>query len=68
MNTSYNPAFGPAAQTPEQRAWVVKQMQQALPCLKKQLNAQASALYDRYVAGEMSWQQIRQAMEANACQ
>lgn len=68
MNTFYNPNFGPAAQTSEQRAWVVKRMQQAIPSLKKQRNAQASALYARYVAGEMSWQQIRQAMEANACQ
>lgn len=68
MNTSYNPDFGPAAQTPEQRAGVVKRMQQAIPSLKKQVNAQASALYAHYVAGEMSWQEIRQAMEANACQ
>jgi hypothetical protein len=43
-------------------------MQQAIPSLKKQVNAQASALYAHYVSGEMSWQQIRQAMEANACQ
>lgn len=66
MEASSNPQFGPAAQTPAQRAWVVTQMHQALPSLKKQLNAQAKALYARYVAGEMSWQQMRQAMEAGA--
>jgi hypothetical protein len=58
-----NPQFGPAAQTPAQRAWVVTQMHQALPSLKKQLTAPAHALYARYVAGELSWQQMRQAME-----
>ncbi|MGI4740762.1 MAG: hypothetical protein ACRYG7_36805 [Janthinobacterium lividum] len=58
-----NTKFGPVAQTPAQRARVVTQMHQALPSLKKQLNASAKALYARYVAGELSWQQMRQAME-----
>jgi hypothetical protein len=66
METSSNPQFGPAAQTPAQRAWVVTQMHQALPGLKKQLTAPARALYDRYIAGEMSWQQMRQAMKVGA--
>jgi hypothetical protein len=41
-------------------------MHQALPGLKKQLTAPARALYDRYIAGEMSWQQMRQAMKVGA--
>lgn len=66
MEASSTPRFGPAAQTPAQRAWVVTQMHQALPSLKKHLTAPARALYDRYIAGELSWQQMRQAMEAGA--
>jgi hypothetical protein len=66
METSSTPRFGPAAQTPAQRAWVVTQMHQAIPSLKKQLTAPARALYARYIAGELSWQQMRQAMEAGA--
>lgn len=64
MDTLSTPRFGPAAQTPAQRAWVVTQMHQALPSLKKHLTAPAQALYARYIAGELSWQQMRQAMEA----
>ncbi|RZK12358.1 MAG: hypothetical protein EOO56_28170 [Hymenobacter sp.] len=63
MEVSANSKFGPAAQTPAQRARVVTQMHHALPSLKKQLTAPAKALYARYVAGELSWQQMRQAME-----
>ena len=66
MEASSNPKFGPAAQTPAQREWVVTQMHHALPNLKKQLNASAKALYARYVAGELSWQQMRQAMDVGA--
>jgi hypothetical protein len=66
MEASPNSKFGPAAQTPAQRAWVVTQMHQALPRLKKHLTAPAQALYARYIAGELSWQQMRQAMEAGA--
>ncbi|MGI4735844.1 MAG: hypothetical protein ACRYG7_11775 [Janthinobacterium lividum] len=66
METAYNPKFGPAAQTPAQRAWVVTRMHQAIPSLKKQLTAPARALYARYVAGELSWQQMRQTMVVGA--
>ena len=66
MDTLSTPLFGPAAQTPAQRVWVVTQMHQALPSLKKQLTAPVQALYARYIAGELSWQQMRQAMEAGA--
>jgi hypothetical protein len=66
METCSTPWFGPAAQTLAQRAWVVTQMHQAIPSLKKQLTAPARALYARYIAGELSWQQMRQAMEVGA--
>lgn len=66
LKTSATPRFGPAAQTPAQRAWVVTQMHQALPSLKKQLTAPAQVLYARYIAGELSWQQMHQAMEEEA--
>lgn len=61
---SYNPKFGPAAQTPEQRAWVLKQMQRVIPSLKTKATAYAQQLYSRYVAGELSWIQVREALDA----
>jgi len=60
---SYNPKFGPAAQTPEQRAWVLEQMQRILPALKK-ASPSIQQLYARYVAGELSWSQVSQARAA----
>jgi UDP-N-acetyl-D-mannosaminuronate dehydrogenase len=63
---THNPKFGPAAQTPEQRAWVLEQMQRVIPGLKTKLNAYTQQLYARYVAGELSWQQVRQARDAAA--
>ena len=59
---TYNPKFGPAAQTPEQRAWVLAQMQSVIPSLKTKATAYAKQLYARYVAGEISWPQVRQAL------
>jgi hypothetical protein len=56
--------FGPAAQTPEQRAWVLEQMQRMIPSLKTKATAYAQQLYSRYVAGELSWGQVRQALDA----
>lgn len=61
---AHNPNFGPAAQTPEQRAWVLEQMQRVLPRLKTKATAYAQQLYARYVAGELSWMQVRQALDA----
>jgi hypothetical protein len=49
---AHNPKFGPAAQTPEQRAWVLQQMQFMIPSLRK-ATAQMQQLYARYVAGEL---------------
>jgi len=59
-----NPNFGPAAQTPAQRAWVLEQMQRMIPSLKTQATGYAQHLYARYVAGELSWEEMRQAREA----
>jgi UDP-N-acetyl-D-mannosaminuronate dehydrogenase len=59
-----NPKFGPCAQTPEQRAWVLKQMQRVIPSLKTKATAYAQHLYSRYVAGELSWTQVREALDA----
>ena len=61
---AYNPKFGPAAQTPEQRAWVLEQMQSIIPSLKTKATAYAEQLYARYIAGDLSWSQVRQEMDA----
>jgi hypothetical protein len=63
---SYNPAYGPAAQTCEQRARVLRQMQVTFPSLRANASAYTQQLYERYVAGELSWQQVRQALDAIA--
>ena len=63
---TYNSKFGPSAQTPEQRAWVLTQMQAVIPGLKKHATAFAQQLYARYVAGELSWPEVRQALDANS--
>jgi len=60
---TYDPKFGPAAQTPEQRSWVLQQMQSVIPSLKTKATAYAQQLYSRYVAGELSWHQVRQALD-----
>lgn len=60
---AYNPKFGPAAQTPEQRAWVLQQMQLIVPGLRK-ATAQMQQLYARYVAGELNWAEVHQARRA----
>ncbi|RZJ95333.1 MAG: hypothetical protein EOO60_00755 [Hymenobacter sp.] len=57
---AYNSKFGPAAQTPEQRTWVLQQMQEMIPSLKK-TNAHIQQLYARYIAGEIDWLEVRQA-------
>jgi hypothetical protein len=60
---AYNPKFGSAAQTPEQRAWVLAQMQDAIPSLKSKVTACVQHGYDRYIAGELSWTEMRQVLE-----
>lgn len=59
-----NSLFGPAAQTREQRARVLQQMQATFPSLKTKATTAACQLYERYVAGELSWLQVRQALDA----
>ena len=61
---SYDTKFGPAAQTPEQRAWVLEQMQRMVPSLRKKATAYTRQLYARYVAGELTWTQVSQARDA----
>ncbi|MBF9221138.1 hypothetical protein [Hymenobacter ruricola] len=62
---AYDPRFGPSAQTPEQRANVLRQLQLTHPKLKTQATAYARQLYARYVAGELSWPDVRRALDAN---
>jgi hypothetical protein len=61
---AYNSKFGPSAHTPEQRAWVLAQMQEVFPNLKKKVTAYAQQCYERYIAGELSWQEMRQTLVA----
>ncbi len=61
-----DPKFGPAAQTPQQRAYVLKQLQVVNPHLKTKATAYALQLYDQYVAGELAWLDVRQALDAVA--
>ena len=61
---AYDARFGPSAQTPAQRAWVLEQLQTALPSLKTKATAYARQLYARYVAGELTWADVRQALNA----
>jgi hypothetical protein len=62
---THDSKFGPCAQTPEQRAWVVKQMQAVIPALKKK-SAYAQKFYEKYISGELSWLQVRQAIDLAA--
>ncbi|TGD80799.1 hypothetical protein [Hymenobacter wooponensis] len=59
-----NAKYGPAAQTPEQRAYVLAQMQKAHPGLYKKATAYVTQLYRRYVAGELSWQDVCKMRES----
>ena len=61
---AYDYKFGPAAQTPEQRTQVLRQMQDVIPSLKTKATAYARQLYTQYIAGELSWPQVRQAIDA----
>lgn len=60
---SYDPKFGPNAQTPEQRAYVLRQLQSVNPSLKTKATAYAQELYSRYVAGELSWLRVRELLD-----
>lgn len=60
----HNPQFGPAAQTPAQRAEVLTRMQRTVPRLRKPLSPHVQALHARYLAGELTWLQVCLALEA----
>ena len=62
---AYDARFGPTAQTPAQRAWVLEQMQAVVTDLKNKATTANQQLYARYVAGEISWAEMRQALEAS---
>lgn len=57
---------GPPAQTPLQRARVRRQTQDARPAVKPMATAYAWQLYDGYVAGALSWAEVRAALDAAA--
>ncbi|OGX91009.1 hypothetical protein [Hymenobacter coccineus] len=61
----YDFHFGPAAQTPAARAWVLQHMQALLPNLRATTPA-AQWFCTRYVAGELSWEQLRAALDAES--
>ena len=61
---AHDARFGPAAQPPAQRAFVLKQLQAALPRLQTSATAYARQLYAGYVAGELSWADVHQALNA----
>jgi len=51
----HDPKFGLAAQTPEQRARALAQMQRIIPSLQTKATTCTQQLYARYVTGELSW-------------
>jgi hypothetical protein len=60
---SYDPRFGPSAQTPQQRARVLEQLQAVHPKLKTHATPYAKQLYARYIAGELTWVEVREALD-----
>jgi hypothetical protein len=60
---AYDTRFGPSAQTPEQRALVLTQMRDAVPSLKTKTTAFSQQLFARYVAGELSWLEVHEALQ-----
>ncbi|WP_201980694.1 hypothetical protein [Hymenobacter rubidus] len=60
---SYDPRFGPAAQTPVQRANVLRQLLTTYPKLGAATPALAQQLFASYVAGELSWCDVRRALD-----
>jgi hypothetical protein len=60
---TYDSRFGPNAQTPQQRAYVLEQLQAVNPRLKTKATAYARQLYARYIAGELTWADVRQTLD-----
>ena len=63
---AYDTRFGPSAQTPQQRANVLRQLQLVYPQLRTKATPYAHELYARYVSGELSWPEVRRALDAAA--
>jgi hypothetical protein len=59
----HDPRFGPCAQTPAQRAYVLQQLQATNPRLRTKATALAQRLYARYVAGEITWADVRHLLD-----
>lgn len=51
--------FGPRAQTPEQRATILKKMEAICPGIKTKASTHTVQLYEQYVKGELSWGEVR---------
>jgi hypothetical protein len=54
-----NPKFGSEAQTVQQHANILRQMEVVCPGLVTKASAYTQGLYGRYVAGELSWGEVR---------
>lgn len=64
---AYDSKYGPCAQTPQQRAYVLQQMLTTYaPRRRRQAPAGLGQLYDRYVAGELSWNEVRALRDAGS--
>jgi hypothetical protein len=61
-----DPRFGAAAQTSQQRAWVLQQLQAIIPGLKTKATPYAQQIYARYVGGELSWPEVRRLLNEAA--
>ena len=61
---AYDARFGPTAHTPAQRAWVLEQLQAIVTDLKNPATTANQQLYARYVAGELTWADVHQALNA----
>jgi hypothetical protein len=62
--THLDPRFGPNAQTPEQRAYVLRQMLATFPRLRAKAANCGRQLYARYIAGELTWEEVHQALKS----
>lgn len=59
------PPYGPLAQTPQQRAFVLGQMLATYPKWRTRRSAYVRQLHERYVAGELSWDDVRALRDAS---
>jgi hypothetical protein len=59
----YDPRFGAYAQTPQQRERVFRQMLVVFPRLRTKVATCGRQLHARYVAGEITWADVRSALD-----